>query len=254
MVGVLVKRILIILSVFFVLCASFMIFYDAPVPVDAGERGPFMSEQEWQNYQNSFKIFYFHVPIAMTTYLAFGVVFVSNLIYLSLERRGINLERQSGARLWDFRASSAGEVGVVFAVLTLISGSIWAKNAWDVYWLWDVRLTTSLVLLLIYISYFMIRQAIEEPEKRARLSAVFGIIGFICVPLSFLSIRLWRAHHPLVTGGGGGGISGTDVILPLAVNFAAYITLAATLILLRVENEEIRDEIKELKKEKTVSY
>ncbi|RLG26691.1 cytochrome C assembly protein [Methanosarcinales archaeon] len=252
MVGVLVKRILIVLSILFVVCASFMIFCTAPVPVDAGERGSFMSEQEWQNYQDSFKIFYFHLPIAITTYLAFGVLFVSNLIYLRLERGGLNKGGHSSARLWDFRASSAGEVGVVFAALTLISGSIWAKNAWGVYWLWDVRLTTSLVLLLIYLSYFMVRQAIEEPEKRARLSAVFGVIGFICVPLSFLSIRLWRAHHPLVIGGG--GISGAEVILPLAVNFAAYITLAATLILFRVENEEVRDEIEELKREKTVNY
>ena len=247
MVRVLVKRVLIVLSIVFLLSASFMVFYAAPVPVDPGERGQFMSEEEWRNYQESFKIFYLHLPIAITTYLAFGLLFVSSLIYLGLERRRIDEGRHSRARLWDLRASSAGEVGVVFAALTLISGSIWAKSAWGVYWLWDLRLTTSLVLLLIYISYFMVRHAIEEPERRARLSAVFGIIGFICVPLSFLSIRLWRVHHPLVIGGSGGGISGTDVLLPLSLNFAAYITLAATLILLRIENEARRDEIRELK-------
>jgi len=93
---------------------------------------------------------------------------------------------------WDIIALSAAEIGVIFAVLTLLSGSIWGKSAWNAYWAsWDVRLNTSLVLFLIYLSYLMVRQAVEEPEKRARLSAVFGIVGFISVPVSFLSVRFY---------------------------------------------------------------
>ena len=239
------KKFLIFLSLVLVISASIMVFTIAPVPVNPGERGDFMTEQQWHDYQSSFKIFYFHLPIAMTAYIAFAIMFLSSVIYLRTGGRTIlNLQKQFNAQLWDFRAYSAAEVGVLFAALTLISGSIWARSAWGVYWLWDVRLTTSLVVFLVYLSYLVLRQAIEGPEKRARLSAVFGVVGFMCVPLSFLSIRLWRAHHPLVIGGG--GIHGTDVIFPLLLNLAAYITLAVTLILIRIDNEKLRDRTEHL--------
>lgn len=251
MVRISFKKILMLISLVLVLVASFMVFVVAPVPVDPGERGPFMSDAQWQDYQNSFKTFYFHLPIAITTYLSFTVVFISSIMYLRVGgRRGTESQKQFRAREWDARARSAAEVGVIFAALTLLSGSLWAKSAWGVYWLWDVRLTTSLVLFLIYLSYLLVRQAVEEPEKRARLSAVFGILGFIGVPLSFLSIRLWRAHHPLVIGGGGGGIHGSDVLLPLMLNFAAYILLTITLILVRLDNEKLMDDVEYLKKQK----
>jgi heme exporter protein C len=247
------KKVFMLLTLVLVLAASFMVFVVAPVPVDPGERGPFMTDQEWLDYQNSFKTFYFHLPIAITAYIAFAIVFVASLMYLKTGGRlSTDLQKQFKAQLWDFRAYSAAEVGVVFAALTLISGSLWAKSAWGVYWLWDVRLTTSLVLFLIYLAYLMVRQAVEEPEKRARLSAVFGIVGFVGVPLSFLSIRLWRAHHPLVIGSGGGGITGSDVIMPLMLNFAAYILLAITLILLRVDNEKLKDKVEHLKRQKNI--
>jgi len=247
------KKILGILSLVLVLAASFMVFAVAPVPVDPGERGPFMTDEEWHDYQNSFKTFYFHLPIAITAYLSFTIVFIASIMYLKIGgRTSTDSQKQFKARQWDARAYSAAEVGVIFAALTLISGSLWAKSAWGVYWLWDVRLTTSLVLFLIYLSYLMVRQAIEEPEKRARLSAVFGVIGFIGVPLSFLSIRLWRAHHPLVIGGSGGGIQGSDVIMPLMLNFAAYILLAITLILMRVDTEKLKDDVEHLKRQKNI--
>ncbi|RZB28953.1 MAG: heme exporter protein C [Candidatus Argoarchaeum ethanivorans] len=234
------KNFLMFLSLVLVLYASIMVFTIAPVPVNPGERGEFMTDQQWHDYQSSFKIFYFHLPIAMTAYIAFVIMFLSSVVYLRIYGRTIpDLHKQFKAQLWDFRAYSAAEVGVLFAALTLISGSIWARSAWGVYWLWDVRLTTSLILFLVYLSYLVLRQAIEEPEKRARLSAVFGVVGFMGVPLSFLSIRLWRAHHPLVIGGG--GIHGTDVIFPLLLNIAAYVTLAVTLILVRIDNEKLKD-------------
>lgn len=147
---------------------------------------------------------------------------------------------------------SAAEVGVVFAFLTLVTGSIWGKSAWNAYWVsWDVRLNTSLILFLIYLSYLMIRQAVEEPEKRARLSAVFGIIGFISVPISFLSVRFYSKMHPCVVppcpSGGGGGIGGV-VLYYLLFNFVVYFLLAATLIMLRMDNEELREKANELKR------
>ncbi|HMB45264.1 MAG TPA: cytochrome C assembly protein, partial [Candidatus Methanoperedens sp.] len=100
-------------------------------------------------------------------------------------------------------------------------------------------------------SYLMIRQAVEEPEKRARLSAVFGIIGFISVPISFLSVRFYSKMHPCVVppcpSGGGGGIGG-EVLSYLLLNFAAYFLLAASLIMLRMDNERLKEKANELKR------
>ncbi len=186
-----------------------------------------------------YKIFYFHVPIAITSYLAFTFVFISGIFYL-----------RGGGRRWDIRAVSAAEVGVIFAGLALLSGSMWAKSAWGAFWVeWDVRLNTTLVLFLIYLAYLMVRNAVEEPEKRARLSAVFGIVGFAGVPLSYFSIIIAQKStlHPKVFGPGGGGIAGEAIITTLLVNLAAYILLAVSLILTRIQEEELKDILWEVK-------
>lgn len=197
--------------------AIYMVFFFAPIPAE----GP--GEPE------SYRIFYFHVPIAITAYLAFTVVFISGIFYL-----------KSKKNFWDMIALSAAEVGVVFALLTLATGSLWAKATWGEYWVtWDVRLNTSLALFLIYLAYLMVRKAVEDHEKRARLSAVFGIIGFLGVPLSFLSIRLWSQAtlHPVVFGPEG-GISGTSIIATLLINMVAFFLLCISLIVFRTERIE----------------
>lgn len=133
------------------------------------------------------RIFYFHVPLAWIGFLAFFVVFVCGVAYLLT--RNIR---------WDLLARSSAEIGVVFSTLVLITGSIWARAVWNTWWTWDPRLTTMLVLWLIYLGYLMLRSAVEGAEKRARVSAVIGIVGFINVPIVFMSIRWWRAMHPVV--------------------------------------------------------
>ncbi len=218
-----------------IVVSIYLIFFIAPIPIDPMEAG---------GDPINFKIFYFHVPIAVTAYLAFAVVFVSSIMYLRTKQEK-----------WDIRAISASEIGVIFAVLTLITGSLWARSAWGEFWVtWDVRLNTSLVLFLIYLSYLMVRKSIDEPEKRARLSAVFGIVGFIGVPLSFLSIRLWNRAtvHPVVVGPGGGGISGDTVIGTVFVNVIAFILLLTSLIILRMENEKLTEEIAFIKRIKNL--
>ncbi|MCZ7404668.1 MAG: cytochrome c biogenesis protein, partial [Candidatus Methanoperedens sp.] len=157
------KKIFFTLTAVLILVSSYIVFFQAPIPIDPGSAA---------GDPNNFKIFYFHLPIAISAYLCFVVVFISSILYL-----------KSKEQKWDIISLSAAEVGVVFAILTLATGSIWGRSAWNAYWVpWDVRLNTSLILFLIYLSYLMVRQAVEEPEKRARLSAVFGIIGFISVP------------------------------------------------------------------------
>ncbi len=227
------KKIVFILTAVLLLVSVYLVFSGyAPIPV---------SSKEATGDPNNFKIFYFHLPVAISAYLAFAIVFISSILYL-----------RSKEQKWDIAALSAAEAGVVFAFLTLVSGSIWAKSAWGAYWVtWDVRLNTSLVLFLIYLSYLMVRQAVEEPEKRARLSAVFGIVGFIGVPLSFLSIRLWtRATlHPVAQIDYS---SPSPLLLTLYANFAAYFLLLASLLLLRFENERLKEKINELKRIKNL--
>ncbi|WP_406662112.1 cytochrome c biogenesis protein [Methanolobus sp. ZRKC3] len=210
-----------------ILIAIWMIFYYLP-PMKSGTG---------ELLDSSFKIFYFHLPIAFTSYLAFFVVFIASIQQL-----------RKGEKKWDIVALSAAEVGVVFAFLVLATGSIWAKATWGWYWIWEPRLTTSLALFLVYMAYMMLRQAVEEPEKRARLASVFGIVGFISVPLSFLSIRLWRSAHPLMFGetsygGSGGGLEGTTLQLTLLVNIIAFILLFLSLLNYRINNEVLREEL-----------
>jgi heme exporter protein C len=149
-------------------------------------------------------------------------------------------------------ALSAAEVGIIFAFLTLATGSIWARSAWGEFWVaWDVRLNTSLVLFLIYLSYLMVRQAVEEPEKRARLSAVFGIVGFIGVPLSFMSIRLWTKAtiHPVAELNYS---TMSPLLITLIVNFAAFFMLVASLLFIRYSNELLKEKVNDLKKAKNL--
>lgn len=139
------------------------------------------------------RIFYFHVAAAIAGMTAFAINFICSIAYVT--RRN---------RRWDSLALSAAELGVVYLMIVLITGPIWAKPAWFVWWTWSPRLTLSLVLCLLYISYLLIRNYIEDPEKRALVSAVFGIIAFADAPLVWFSIRWWRDIHPspmLETGG-----------------------------------------------------
>lgn len=139
------------------------------------------------------RIFYFHVPIAITGMTAFAVNFVSSLMYAIRKNR-----------FWDHLALSAAEIGVMFFSIVLVTGSIWAKHEWFVWWTWSPRLTTSLALCLLYVAYLLIRNYIEDPDRRAIVSAVFGIIAFADTPLVWFSIRWWRDIHPspmLETGG-----------------------------------------------------
>jgi heme exporter protein C len=230
------KKILFSLTAALILISIYVVFFVANIPIDPGQAA---------GDPNDFKIFYFHLPIAISAYLSFAIVFVASILYL-----------RSKKQKWDIIALSAAEIGVIFAILTLLSGSIWGKSAWNAYWAsWDIRLNTSLVLFLIYLSYLMVRQAVEEPEKRARLSAVFGIAGFISVPVSFLSVRFYARQHPCVVppcpSGGGGGIGG-DVLIFLLINFAAFFLLAASLMLQRIDNEKLKEQINELKRAKNL--
>jgi heme exporter protein C len=139
------------------------------------------------------RIFYFHVPAGMVGLTAFAVNFVGSLLYL------IRKDRK-----WDSIALSAAEIGVMFITMVLVTGPIWAKPVWFVWWTWSPRLTSSLILWMLYLAYLLVRNYVPDPERRATISAVFGIVAFVDAPIVWFSIRWWRDIHPspmLETGG-----------------------------------------------------
>jgi heme exporter protein C len=155
------------------------------------------------------RIFYFHVPAAWVSMLAFGVTFVAGIAYL-----------RGGDRKWDRLGRSSVEIGLVFTVMATASGSIWARPAWNTWWTWDPRLVTYTIMALLYVAYLMLRQSIEDPDRQMRFAAVYGILAFVSVPITFLSIRWWRTIHPVVIGSGSPTAEGGfDMTAPMRVTF-----------------------------------
>ena len=176
------------------------------------------------------RIFYFHVASAWVGFFAFFVTFVAGVVYLA-----------RGERRWDILALSSVEIGLTFISMTVITGSLWARPVWGTYWTWEPRLTISAVQLLIYVAYGMLRAAIESPEQRARFSAVYGIVAFVTVPLSWFAIRWWRTIHPDVLTGGGEMTITPRMVHTLLVSLAAFTLLYVTLLRQRMRLEWASD-------------
>ncbi len=168
------------------------------------------------------KIFYLHLPCAWWALISFFAVFVASIAYLTTRRR-----------FWDHVAGAAAEVGVVLALLALATGSMWARVSWNVWWTWDPRLTTTLVMWFIYAGYLLVRTLPMAPDRRAVVSAVLGIVAFVDVPLVFFSARLWRTIHPQVLTSDGGGLP-PEMLTTLFVSLAAFGLVWASLTLARL--------------------
>jgi heme exporter protein C len=179
------------------------------------------------------KIFYIHVPSAFLAYLAFLVTFIASILYL--------IRREAR---WDTVAYCSVEIGVVFCTIVLITGPIWAKPIWNVWWTWDPRLTTTLILWFTYVAYLMLRRSVKE-NRRANLSAVFGIIGFINVPITFFSIRLWRTIHPVVISSQGLSMS-WPMKVALLSTLVAFCFLFFALLVSRIQIERARLFVEEI--------
>jgi len=133
------------------------------------------------------RIFYVHLPLAWVGFVAFGHAAWAGLRYL-----------QTGRREWDVASASAAEIGVLFATLVIITGSLWARSVWGTWWTWDPQLVTYLILWLIYAGYLVLRAAAGDDSRQARFAAVFAIVGFVDVPLVWLSARYLRALSPVI--------------------------------------------------------
>ena len=179
------------------------------------------------------RIFYFHVPSAWASFVCYAFVFGFSLAYL-----------KSRSPKWDNLAAAAAEVGTLFCTVVLITGPIWAKPVWGIWWTWDARLTTTFVLWLIFVGYLMLRLYVIDPNKRSNLCAVFGIIGFLNVPIVYMSIRWWRTQHPSpVMGGGSDSGLAPEMLLTFLVSLGTFTLLSAYLIMKRYRLSQLESEV-----------
>jgi heme exporter protein C len=185
------------------------------------------------------RIFYFHVASAWSGMDAFFVCFIANLLYV-----------WKRAPKYDWLAVSAAEVGLVLTTVVLITGPIWAHPVWGIWWTWDARLTSTFVLWLLYVSYLLLRTLIEEPDRRALLSSLFGIFAFLDVPLVFGAIRWWRTQHPspVIMGGANSGLEPTMQKVLFFFVFAMHV-FAAFLMIERYILEKMKNEVDILQRE-----
>ena len=181
------------------------------------------------------RIFYFHVPAAWVGFLAFFVTLIASILYLWQRTRG-----------WDILAASSVEIGVAFSLMAICSGSIWARVAWNTWWTWEPRLTTVTVMLTIYIAYLMLRAALDDPARRARFAAVYGIVGFVSVPITFMAIRWWRTIHPVIFSSAGFELS-PRMLITLLVCVGAFTLFYCALLVHCVRLEHLADEVARLK-------
>ena len=189
------------------------------------------------------RIFYFHVPLAWLAFLAFFMVFLFSILYL--------VKRDSK---FDRVASSSAEIGVVFTTLALIAGSLWAKPVWGVYWVWEPRLTATLILWTIYVAYLLVRSYVPNREQGARFGAVIGIVGFLDVPIVGLAILLWRTDHPspvVFSGGLAPSMLATLLVCIAAFTALFFLLLQAKVSIRNAQFEVIRiqNRIKEIRED-----
>jgi heme exporter protein C len=204
----------------------YMVFFYAPTEVVMGDVQ---------------RVFYYHVATAWVGMLGFMAAGVAGVVYL----------RKNDLK-WDIVSLSAVEISLVFFFITIIMGSIWARPVWNTWWTWDVRLTTATIIELVYAAYLLLRQGIEDPDRRARFGAVYTLVGFISVPLTFISIRFLRTIHPVVFGSSDPGAEGSfPMTSPMRTTFIfSLITFSfifVTLLWHRIRLGQLAEKVEQLR-------
>jgi heme exporter protein C len=183
-----------------------------------------------------FKIIFFHVPVAITALTASAVALIASVLFLVTKNF-----------VYDALAVAVTEVGLAFLAANLVTGSLWGRVIWGVYWAWDARLTSALVCWLLYAGYLMLRHAIEEPTQRATFAAVFSIFAFIDVPIVIFSIKWWRTQHPHPVFWGGGSVP-SDWLPYFLWNMLAMLLIGAVFTMTRLRQEESQRELDYLRR------
>ena len=184
------------------------------------------------------RIFYFHVPSAVSTFVCIGVVALGSVMYL-----------WRGGEAWDRMAHAAAEIGLLFCTVVLTTGPIWARTIWGTWWTWDARLTSTLILWLIYVAYLMVRAWAPSRDQGARYAAILGIVGAVDVPIIQRSVYWWRTIHPavLITREGTYGLQDPRMQVTLLLSFIAIFLLGAWLLWMRVESARLLDKVEALR-------
>jgi heme exporter protein C len=219
-----------VVALVMVLISLLVIFFYAPTEVTMG---------------NVQRIFYFHVGSAWVAAVAFFVALLSGVSYL-----------RNPIRIWDTIAVGSVEIGLTFTSMTIVSGSVWGRPAWNTWWIWSPRLTSITVMWLVYVAYFMLRGAIEDEDRRGRFAAVYVIAGFVTVIITYLSIRLLRDIHPVLLGQASAdaqglqefsGLDSTKMVLSLNVAVLTFTILYLAWLANRLRLQRMLDEAAELK-------
>ena len=187
------------------------------------------------------RVFYFHIGTAWVGLLGFVLAAVTGILYLVTK----NIK-------WDSVEVAAVEVSLIFFFITIVLGSIWARPAWNTWWTWDPRLTTAAITELIYIAYFMLRQGIEDPDRRARFGAVYTLLGGISAPITFMVIRLFRTIHPVVIGSQsaaaqGGFSMSSDMKIAFFFALFAFTVIFVDLFWHRIRMGQLQDHVEQLR-------
>jgi heme exporter protein C len=183
------------------------------------------------------RVFYFHLASWMAMFTALSLAFVANVAWLVTRKPH-----------WDWLGVSCVEVGVVSCTAGLITGVLWGRPAWGIWWTWDARLTTAFILWILYICYLLLRGLIEEPQRRASLSAIFVVFAFLDAPLVYASNRLWRTQHPapVIFGGENSGLDPTMGKV-LVVCIVAVMAMMVLVLIDRYRLERMRHDLDELR-------
>lgn len=214
------------ITIVLLVAATWMVFFYAPTEAVMGQVQ---------------RVFYFHVAAGWVGMLSFLVAAIAGVVYL--------IKANSK---WDIIGVSSVEIGIVFALINVITGSIWARPIWNTWWTWDPRLTTATIMLLIYAAYLMLRAGIDDPSRRARFGAVYAIIGFLSVPLTFFSARLFRTIHPVVIGTNQPGATGAFDMTPPMLSTFLFSLLTFTFIFIvllwhRVRMGQLAEKVEQMK-------
>lgn len=206
--------------------ATWMVFFYAPMEKTLGQVQ---------------RVFYFHVSTGWLGMLAFIAAAVAGLIYLFRPNKK-----------WDVFAVACVELGLIYSFVNIASGSIWARPSWNTWWTWDPRLVTATIMELIYLAYLLLRQGIEDPERRARFGAIYSLLGSVTVPLTYFSIRIWRTLHPVVIGSGDPSAQGSfDMTRPmvwtLLVSLLAFTIFGFSLLWHRVRLGWLSEKVEQLR-------
>ncbi len=184
-----------------------------------------------------YRLLYFHVPAWWTAFLAVALSGVFSALFLI--RKDLR---------YDAIAVSVTEVAVVFLIMGITLGSIWARIIWGIWWAWDPRLTSALICVLLYSGYLMLRRSMEEPAQRARISAVFSLFAFIDVPIVWFSIRWWRTQHPQPMQ------LAPEMWHALLWNWLGFALLAAALTRIRLDQEEAERRVRSMRRFAAISF